>query len=199
MRNLEDLFRTLAKLVDLALDAHFFNGILDAFDIDHTFISEGMEQVVSLDSLLSSLLVAEDQVDPFVQIFRDVLRFKSLFVDLQVDFRISFGPLWHLNVSNFLLVLPCAQVKIHVIFQERGVVKVELGNELLEGGWIFHDIVPVISNALEQPIRLIEPAALQFEHIFWFFSDQIANHIAWSGIVAAVHEFWWLHVLVSFK
>jgi hypothetical protein len=69
MRNFEYLLRALAKLIDLTLNTHLLDRITDAFYIDHSLISKGMEQVEGFDSLLSSLLVAENQIDPFVKIF----------------------------------------------------------------------------------------------------------------------------------
>lgn len=74
MRDFENLLRTLSKFIDLALDSHLFDGVFDAFNIDHAFISEGMEQVKGLDGFLTSLLVAKDQVNPFMQMVRDILR-----------------------------------------------------------------------------------------------------------------------------
>ena len=68
MRDLKDLFRTLSKLINLALDSHFFNGILDFFDINHALIGEGMEEVECLDGLLSSLFVPENEIDPFMEV-----------------------------------------------------------------------------------------------------------------------------------
>jgi hypothetical protein len=69
----EDLFGALSELVNLAFNTHLFDRILDLLDINHTFISEGMEKVERLDGLLASLLVPEDEVDPLVQMIRDIL------------------------------------------------------------------------------------------------------------------------------
>ena len=74
MWNFENLFRTLAKLIDLTLDSHLLNGVLDLLNVDHSLVSEGMEQIEGLDCFLSALFVAEDQIDPFVQIVRNILR-----------------------------------------------------------------------------------------------------------------------------
>lgn len=43
MRNFEDLFGALTKLVDLALDSHLFDGVSDAFNVYHPLISEWMK------------------------------------------------------------------------------------------------------------------------------------------------------------
>jgi hypothetical protein len=59
MRNLEDLLGALSKFVNLTLNSHFLNWILYFFNVNHPFISEGMEEVESFYCLLTSLLVAE--------------------------------------------------------------------------------------------------------------------------------------------
>ena len=105
MRNLENLFRTLSELIYLTLNAHLFNWIFYLLDINHAFISKRMEQIVSLDGLLTSLLVSENQVNPFVKVFRNILRLKSSSVDLEIGVSTSFGPQWHLNIINFLFIL----------------------------------------------------------------------------------------------
>jgi hypothetical protein len=37
------LFRTLSKLVDLTLDSHLLNGVLDLLNVDHSLVRERME------------------------------------------------------------------------------------------------------------------------------------------------------------
>jgi hypothetical protein len=65
----EYLFRALPKLIDLILECYFFDRVLLLLDVDHAFISQMEEQVVSLNGLLSPLLVPENEVNPLVQIF----------------------------------------------------------------------------------------------------------------------------------
>jgi len=38
-----------------------------------TLVSQGMEEIIGFDSLLTSLLVAEDKINPLMQMLRDVL------------------------------------------------------------------------------------------------------------------------------
>ena len=199
MRDLEDLFGTLPELVDLALDAHLFYGVLDLLDIDHALVGEGVEEVVGLDGLLPALLVPEDQVDPLVQVVRHVLGLQGFSVDLQVGVRVAVGPLRDLHVRHLLLVLPHAQVQVLVVLQEGGVREVELGNELFERSGVFHHVVPVVLDALEQSIRLVEPSALQLQHVLGLLPDQIADDVARRGVMAAVHELRRLHALVPLQ
>ena len=73
MRDPEDLFGALSELIYLAFYAHFLNRVFDFLDIDHAFVGEGVEQVEGFDGLLAALFAAEYQVDPFMQVFRDVI------------------------------------------------------------------------------------------------------------------------------
>lgn len=74
MRDFEDLFGALSEFIDLTLDAHLLDRVLDLFDIDHAFVSKRMEEIESLYCLLPSLLEAEDEIDPLMQIIGDILR-----------------------------------------------------------------------------------------------------------------------------
>lgn len=60
MRNFEDLLGTLAKLINLTLYSHLFNGIFDLFYVYHSFVCKGVEEIESLDSLWASLLVPKN-------------------------------------------------------------------------------------------------------------------------------------------
>lgn len=84
------------------------------------------------------------------------------------------------DISNLLLILPDAEVEVLIVLEEGGVILIELGDQLLERSGIFHDVVPVILNALEKTVRFIKASTLQLQHILWLLSHEIAYHIAWS-------------------
>jgi hypothetical protein len=71
--DLKDLLGALSEFIDLALDSHLFDGVLDFFDINHPLIGEGMEEIECLNGFLPSLLVAEDEVNPFMDVIRHIL------------------------------------------------------------------------------------------------------------------------------
>lgn len=78
----EDLFRTLTKLINLIFESHFLDRVFDCLDIHHSFVCEMIEQIIGFNGLLSSLFVAEDQIDPFMQVIRDICGLQSLLHDL---------------------------------------------------------------------------------------------------------------------
>lgn len=85
-----------------------------------------------------------------------------------------------LHISYLFLVLPDPQIQVLVIFEEGRVIEVELGDEFFERSGVLHDVVPVVLDALEQPIGFIESSALQFQHILGLLPNQVANDIAWG-------------------
>lgn len=110
MGDFEDLFGALAEFIDLALYSHLFDWISDALNVDHSFICEGVEKVEGFDCLLSSLFEAKDEINPLVEMIRDILRFESCTIDLEIYFRIFFGPEGDFHVSYSLLILSNSQV-----------------------------------------------------------------------------------------
>lgn len=83
MGNFEDLLGALSKLINLAFDAHLLNGVSNALNVDHPLVGEGVEQIESLDSLLPSLTIAKNQINPLVEMVRDVFGLKGSSVDFQ--------------------------------------------------------------------------------------------------------------------
>lgn len=104
-----------------------------------------------------------------------------------------------LHISYLFLVLPHPQIQVLVVLEEGGVIEVELRDEFLERGGVFHDVVPVVLNALEEPIGFVEPSALQFQHILGLLPHQVADDVAWGRVVTAVHELRGLHALISLQ
>ena len=78
MRLLEQLLGHLTKVVDEPDRGVAFQGIGDVVDVHRAFVKKVVENVVGVQSGLSLLLVAEDEVDPLVKVTGDVVAFKSL-------------------------------------------------------------------------------------------------------------------------
>ena len=125
MRNLEYLFRTLPKLINLTFNTHFFNGILDCFDIDHPLICKRMEQIESFYGLLTPLFIPENQIDPVMQILRNIFRLQCLSHYFKENIRIAIRPLWYLYISDFLFILPYSEIQIHIIFKEQRILLIK--------------------------------------------------------------------------
>lgn len=64
----EDLLGALSKLIYLILQSHLLDWVFNVFDSDHAFISQMKEDVLGLNGFLTSLLVSEDQIDPFMKV-----------------------------------------------------------------------------------------------------------------------------------
>lgn len=71
----ENLTRNLTKVVDEADNSPTFDRVINGVDVHIAFVEEMVEYVGCLNSGLSALFVAEDQVDPVMKIGRDVLAF----------------------------------------------------------------------------------------------------------------------------
>jgi len=74
MGDFEDLFWALTKLIYLAFDSHFLNWVFYALNVNHSLVSKRVKEIKRFDCLLSSLLVAKNQINPFMKIVRHILR-----------------------------------------------------------------------------------------------------------------------------
>jgi hypothetical protein len=74
---LEDLLGALSELINLTLNTHFLNWVLDLFDVYHALVGKRVEKIEGLYRFLPSLLVPENQVNPLVQVLGNVLRLKG--------------------------------------------------------------------------------------------------------------------------
>lgn len=171
MGDLEYLFGTLSKLIYLAFYSHLLDRIFYVFDVDHSLISERMEEVKSFNRLLPSLLVAKYQINPLMKIVGYKLRLKCSSVHVKIGIWISIGPERYPHIANFLFVLPHSQVQVLIVLQKRAVLLIKLRNQFFKRSRILHDIVPVIFDTFEQSVRFIEPTTLKFKHIFRSFTD----------------------------
>ena len=68
----------LAKVVDDPDEGVLLERVVDAVDVDVAFVEEIVEDVVCLLRFPALLLVAEDQVDPLVQVGAHVVTLQSL-------------------------------------------------------------------------------------------------------------------------
>lgn len=75
MRNYEYLFRALSKLVNLIFQCHFLYWVFNIFNSNHSFIRQMEKDVLCLYCFLSTLLIPENQINPFVQIIRYIIGF----------------------------------------------------------------------------------------------------------------------------
>lgn len=104
-------------------------------DINISFVEQRMEQVDGFNSRSSLLLVAKDQVDPFVKMCRDVIALQRRTMDADEFTRIVLGPRWQDDVVESHAALLRAQVKAVGIDQEIRQVE-EFRNQLFDIGHV---------------------------------------------------------------
>lgn len=75
---LSDLFGDLSEVVDEADGGRLFERVVDVVDVHLTLIEEVVEDVDRLHSRRALLLVAKNQVDPFVEVGRYVVALQRL-------------------------------------------------------------------------------------------------------------------------
>ena len=59
-------------------DGHFLHGFLNLVNVHCSLVEEMVEDIVSRQSFLSSLLVAEDEVNPLVEVLGHIVALQSL-------------------------------------------------------------------------------------------------------------------------
>lgn len=74
----KQLGRRLAKLADLRLNRGKVFGVGDGVKINRALVGEGVEDVEGIDGGRAALLGAKDEIDPLVQMPRDVVTLKCL-------------------------------------------------------------------------------------------------------------------------
>ena len=59
-------------------DGHFLHGVIDLVDVHGSLVEQVVEDIVRSQGLFPSLLVAEDEVDPLVEVSRYVVTLQCL-------------------------------------------------------------------------------------------------------------------------
>ena len=150
--------------------------------MDPTLVSHRMEHVAVLDR---ALLHSKDQVDPEVNVFRDIVRFER-FTILRKILGGRVRPFGQFNVINSFTVGSHAKIKPQLVGEKGGVVHVELRRELLDVAWVVQRAVPLLFDALEESVRVVVFAALELDHPLRVLPNQEANHISRTAVMSPV-------------
>ena len=150
--------------------------------VDPTLVRHRMEHVAVLDR---ALFHSKDQIDPEVDVFRDIVRFKS-FTILRKIFGGRMRPFGQFNVVNSFTVGSHAKIKPQLVGEKGGVVHVELRRELLDVAWVVQRAVPLFFDALEESVRVVVLAALELDHPLRVLPNQEANHISRAAVMSPV-------------
>src|SRR5690606_14532350 len=98
--------------------------VVDCVQINSSFIRHVMEHIHSSDRIRPLLLISKDQINPLVQMCRDIITLECLTMLLDKDLRVIFGPWWQSNMINlFSCRLQGAEVECVGIHQELRQVK----------------------------------------------------------------------------
>jgi hypothetical protein len=97
----------LSEFADLNLNSTSIVDSRYGFYTDFVAVSQRVKQVVGCLCGSTALLRAKNEVNPRVQLRRNVGRFESLSVELNVGLRCR-GPGRQNDIVDFLPVLPCA-------------------------------------------------------------------------------------------
>ena len=159
VRGLQQLDRALSEELDLRYGggAH---GRVDGVQVHRPLVREVEEDVVGGGRLHPTLLVAEDEVHPVVQVHADVLALQRLAVDADELVGAAVSPWRELDVIDLHAVLAAAEGEAVLVAEELGQVK-ELRDELLDVGGTSEHTLPGLSDGAEQAVGVVEVAVLQ--------------------------------------
>ena len=161
MRFDQQLRRDLSEVLDHSFDRLASDRIFDGVDVHRLFVRAVHEDVQGVDGRLPGLFVAEDQIDPFVQMSRDVVRLQGQSMQTNELFRGLMRPGRELNVLHGLMGdLQFAQIESVVVAKKLGQVE-ELGNQFLHVVGRVENVRPGGLKGMELSIGDVELATVQ--------------------------------------
>ena len=181
----EDGDGDLAELLEVHVA--FFVLVVDAGEIA-VDVEVFEEEVVGFEGVLLPGVDSEDQVDPVMQVGRDVLALEQ-FAHPEDVLVLVVGPPRQRDVVDDVLVLARPQVVLVPVFEELGEV-VELGDELLEVAGAGGQRLEAVLDAVEEAVGEVELVALQLEVLGGegVHADQEVAHDGRVGVEAAVED-----------
>eukprot|EP00968_Pinguiococcus_pyrenoidosus_P000311 scaffold16_cov242-Pinguiococcus_pyrenoidosus.AAC.17 len=190
MGAVEQHARAAAELLNL-LQGRLVEGRLfpcERFQIDCALVCEMEVDIAGVLGCLSSLLVAEDQVDPVVQILAHVLALERLPVDLDEGLR-AVRPGREDDIVDHLAGLGRAKLEAVAISQHLRKVE-ELRHELFDVTRVGGGAFPRLLDGSEKPVRLVElPVAhADVERSERLDAQQVPRHESRVAVVGAPVE-----------
>jgi len=89
-------------------------------------------------------------------------------------------------IFNALSVRSDAKIQIELILQKVSAQLIELRDQLLDIARVDLATIPLLENALEKTIGIVELATLEFNHPLRVRSYQKSNHVPRTAIVSAI-------------
>ena len=72
-----------------------------------------------------------------------------------------------------------------MVREERWIIHEELGGELLDIAWVVEAAVPLLLDALKEPVRVVVFAALELDHPLRVLTNQEPNDVSRTAIMSA--------------
>lgn len=155
--------------------------------------------VFSINSLLPSLLIPKKQIDPRVQMLRNIIGFQCVAHHPHKVLR-TLRPRRQFHIIHLDVVVPVPEIDPEIVHQKRAALLrvVELWNKLLEIAHIIQGILTQVRQRVEHPVRMVEATVLQAQHVLGIQADQVEEDEARRRVVRAVDELRLGHFLVAF-
>ena len=164
VRRVPQLRGALPKVGDLHLHGPPRDGVLDSVHVHGVLVGQVVKHVARLDGVLAALLVAEDQVDPVVEVSGHVVRLERLPVEADELFLAAVGPGGQHDVAEGVARLGHAHVEPVRVGQRLGEVE-ELGNQLLEVGRVAQAPLPGGRDRVKHAVGLVKVAPLEVPEV----------------------------------
>jgi len=184
----EQLARSLTERLDLLFNSLTHHRVALLVEVNGALVREIVEHVCRPDCLWPLLLVAEDQVDPLVELARDKLRLESLSVDPDKLLG-TVCPRRQLDVVHLGPVVQSAKSVVGAVDEHLWQV-IELWDQLLHIACVPLTVGPAGPHAAEQPVGMVELASLQCEEHAGegLEPDQVVEGEGRGGVVRSVVE-----------
>ena len=88
------------------------NGIFNGIDVDGVLVRQVVKHVVRVDRGESRLFVPKNEIDPQMQVGRDVIAFQCFAVNANEFTGVAMGPFWKHDVTQDRAVLSFPEVQL---------------------------------------------------------------------------------------
>lgn len=146
--------------------------------------------IIRFDCFVAPLLIPEDQVNPMVQVPRDMRRLQGVPQLLHELLRGVVCPCGKLHVVHWRPVRAVPVVDARGVAQKVPLCSsvVEFGSQLLKVRHVLQAVLVHLRDTVEHSVRVIESAVAQAQHQLRELAHQVEQHEAWRRVVAPVEE-----------
>lgn len=162
---------------NLRLKGDPFLRVFYPIEVDAVLVSEGVEDVHVLYGLLTSLLVAVDQIDPVIDVFRDVPILQFFPEAGNKQKRIAVGPFGQYDVVDLHFLLG-ESILVVILIDEHLGQSVQLGDEFADIGGTGDCVMPRTTIVVEDTVCAVEFPALKCKcaDAVWPYADEVVEY-----------------------